>query len=859
MIRHGLKAVSILLVSLLLFACSGETEFQINMKVSLDGRPLGAAIVKVDGTEFGRTGPDGTISKALRRRPGTEVRLAVEKELDGQRIKPWQGSFVVKVPGGEPKTEYAFDVELKGTKYLTVSVSDKSGPVEGAAIELGGKLVGESNSDGKYTYESEKLRKDGIRIEVTKKGYAPWKKTLKVAPGETVEANLSRQTVLVVKALTEEYGVTKPLAGVGVSVDGHDVGATGKNGSLSYKYGGTPGSKVSVKLTASNRIPKAWKKTVVMDGDTEVEHFFYSAAPAQIRVGIYGYAANTPGETLEAERARMSEALANRLFSYLSFKEVPHETFLKEVKDSKLAIDALVAKGWNRSALGNTVDMIILGSVSKDDSGLAFETKVYASGGKLLLSRINYARRMSDIKGVAKKVADSIIEEFPFEGTVVAVEDDRYQINLGKNDYGMSRGMEFDILDPSTDGAGKARGYKNIGVLRLTRAAGDSSWGSAEGVKKGRTVNPGDRVVRRVVSEEAAAGAKTSFTLVAKGGVATDTAPLQSVNVYLNDEWVGSTDPSGKLEIPARLGKKHRLLLYRHGYDKLADVVYLNKDAETREFALNVNNAVLKIDSDPSGAEVFIDGVSAGTTPLLEGRPVPFGFHTLRLKTGGDYREWEEVVEFNTKTVDLTGSNKVRFYKDYLKLGARAEAAGDIGGAVELYKSAERQHPDYSNIKNRLGQLYMDSQHDYASAIREFEEVLSIPENRDIVYKQFSVTYANLGHAYYEAGNALITTDRSTAATDLAKAVQNLEKAKQNTRFFPSDHYEEAVHDTYYFTAIAYHKLYLVTKKAALLEKADIAWREYFDFFPKKLEADQNFASIREGARKYWSQVHDMM
>ncbi|HXI09616.1 MAG TPA: hypothetical protein VNK06_02330, partial [Thermodesulfobacteriota bacterium] len=466
MIRHGLKAISILLVSLLLFACSGETEFQINMKVSLDGRPLREAIVKVDGAEFGRTGPDGTISKALRRRPGTEVRLAVEKELDGQRIKPWQGSFVVKVPaGGEAKTEYAFDVELKGTKYLTVSVSDKSGPVEGAAIELGGKLVGESNSDGKYTYESEKLRKDGIRIEVTKKGYAPWKKTLKVAPGETVEANLSRQTVLVVKALTEEYGVTKPLAGVGVSVDGHDVGDTGKNGSLSYKYGGTPGSRVSVKLTASNRIPKAWKKTVVMDGDTEVEHFFYSATPAPIRVGIYGYAANTPGETLEAERARMAEALGNRLFSYLSFKEVPHEAFLKEVKDSKLAVDALVAKGWNRSALGGAVDMIILGSVSKDDSGLAFETKVYSSGGKLLLSRINYARRMSDIKSVAKKVADSIIEEFPFEGTVVAVEDDRYQINLGKNDYGMSRGMEFDILDPSTDGVGKARSFKNIGVL----------------------------------------------------------------------------------------------------------------------------------------------------------------------------------------------------------------------------------------------------------------------------------------------------------------------------------------------------------------------------------------------------------
>jgi len=829
------------------------------VKVLLDGKPLDQAVVKVDGVDLGRTGADGVLSGTLKRRPGTEVKLAVEKDLAGHRIKPWEGSFVVKTPGGETKTEYAFDVELKGTKYFTVAVKDKEGPVEGAVIEFGGKKVGESGANGKYTYESETLQKKSLNIVVTRKGYAAWKKTVKAEPGDIVEAALHKQTILVVKALTDEYGTTKALPGVGVSINGENVGKTDKNGVLKYNYKGRPGAKVSVELSAAGQIPKVWKKTVVMDENPEVERFFYSASPAPIRVGIYGYASNTPGETLESERARMAEALGNRLFSYLSFKEVQQEKLLEGIKKSKLNIDVITTKGWNKSALNGTVDMIIFGSVLKDNSGLVFETKVYTSGGKLLFSRINNAKSNSDIKSVAKKVANTIVEQFPFEGTVVAVDGDRYQINLGKTDYDMSRGMEFDLLDPKTDGSGRAKGYNNIGVLRITSTGSDSSWGAAEDLKKGRTVNAGDKVVRRIVSEEVASGAKTSFTLVAKGGLAPDLAPLSYVNVYLNDEWVGTTDSSGKAEIPARLGRNHRILLYRHGYDKLSDVVYLNKNEETREFALNVNNATLRIESEPSGAEVFIDGVSIGKTPITQGKPVNFGFHTLTLKTGGDYRDWEEVVEFNRKTVDMTGANRIGFFKDYLKIGARAEAAGDIDGAIEIYKSAEKVHPDYSNIKNRLGQLYMDSKQDYASAIREFEEVLSIPENRELVYKQFALTYANLGHAYYEAGNSLVKTDRNNAATDLSKAIQNLEKAKQNTRFFPPNIYEEAVHDTYYYTAISYHKLYLITKKAALLGKADLAWREYFDFFPKKLESDQNFAGIQEGARKYWTQIHDMM
>ena len=104
----------------------------------------------------------------------------------------------------------------------------------------------------------------------------------------------------------------------------------------------------------------------------------------------------------------------------------------------------------------------------------------------------------------------------------------------------------------------------------------------------------------------------------------------------------------------------------------------------------------------------------------------------------------------------------------------------------------------------------------------------------------------------------LLRKDKKAAAGNFAKAIKKLNIAKQNTRFFPKRQFDEAVHDTYYYSALSYHKLYLVTKKRALLEKANMAWREYFDFFPKNLAQKGDFVKVRNAARKYWDQIKDL-
>ena len=136
---------------------------------------------------------------------------------------------------------------------------------------------------------------------------------------------------------------------------------------------------------------------------------------------------------------------------------------------------------------------------------------------------------------------------------------------------------------------------------------------------------------------------------------------------------------------------------------------------------------------------------------------------------------------------------------------------------------------------------------------------ISLPANRQLIYKQFAVMFANLGHAYYEKGSELVNRNNEAATQNLAKALQNLQTARQNMRFFPAQRYDEAVHDTYYYTALSYHKLYLLTKKGSYLDAANTAWQDYFDFFPAKLEGNGAFEQSRQAARKYWDQIQDAM
>lgn len=853
--KHAMRLILILSAALLLFGCGEKLELKV--KAKMDGRPATQAKVAVDGEEKGFTDSNGDFSKIIRKKPGADVEVTVSSEIPGYRIMPWKGTFLMKLPKQGKIDTYSFDAELTASRYVTIIAAEKGTPVPDAVVKAHGKEMGKTDAKGEFIYEYKELPKAGVDLAVTKSGYGVWRKTGAVEPGQRLDAALSKRVLITVTALAEEYGQASGIPGITVTVDKKTVGKTDARGVATYSYDGEPGRKAQLVLSGSGYIPASWKTSVVLEGEVNIQRYFYPATPKPIRAGIYRFVSNTPGADIKDILSQTESALATQLFKNACFREVPSKTLQAEMKHARLGIEKITVKGWRETPLRRTVDMIILGSVARDDKGLLIETKFYTSGGKLILSQLTRARSAGDINSAAKEITAAVLERFPFEGTVIGSEDDRYRVNIGKT-YKISRGTEFALMAPRLDETGKISGYRETGKLKVKKSEEAGSWTVVEDLKKGEKINVGDRVVRRIFREGEEEAARSYFILSVKGGVPPDVSPLGAVNIYVNEEWLGSTGADGKAQVPVRIGKNFNLVLYRHGYQQMGEKVRIEKNKDTKEFVLNVNNSVFKVESEPSSADVFVDGEKIGRTPIHDGKLVNLGFHTVRVSVGGDYRDSEEVMEFARKVEDRTGSAKIILHKDYLKIGDRAVQQGNVDAAIQAYRSTEKGHPDYSEAHHRLAQIYLDDKEDYDSAIREFENVLSLPENQQLVYKQYAVAFTNLGHAYYEKGNALVQKDKDAAAQNFAKAIQNLQTAKQNTRFFPNLHYDEAVHDTYYYTALAYHKLYLITKKNPILNNANLAWREYFDFFPKNLEGNRAFEETRESAQKYWEQIKNL-
>ena len=846
---HTHHLIAALAVTML--AACGE-RLDIEVKARIDGQPVPQAVVVLDREQLGVTDAQGQLTKQVRKKAGSESDLTVTKEMPGYRIEPWKTTFLVKLPKEGQANSYRFEAVLNATRYVTLRVSDKGAPLAEAEVTAGGKPVGATDAKGEVVYAYKQQPPKGTELAVAKTGYSSHRATYALEPGQVIEVALNREALLAIRALTDEYGRASGVPGLTVSIDGKTAGKTDAQGGYSYTYRGDPGRRIVVALAAPGYIPAAWKTAVKIEGPVNLQRYFYPTTPKPIRVGIYRVVGNTPGVDLKDVAAQAEQSLGNQLFRFPAFREVPTQTLQAEVTQRKLNVDRMVTKGWQDTPLRATVDMIVLGSVAKDNDGYLMEVKFHTAGGKVIFSEIGRARSARGIDSAVRDIVSNVIERFPLEGTVIAEEGERYRINIGRN-WKIGRGTEFTLTAPTLGEGGKVSGYRETGRVEVRRGDDASSLVEVASLKQGAKVQIGDRVVRRSSRDEEA----TTALLGVKGGVGTEVNPLAGTNVYLNGEWKGATGTNGQAEIPLRLGRNYSLMLYRHGYQQFTGKLSVAKSGEPHEYALEANNALFKVDSEPSGASVTLDDEQLGKTPLTGGKPVTLGFHSLRLTYGEDYRDFFEVMEFTKKEEDRTGERRIVLQKDFLKIGDGARQKGDIDAAIKAYASTGRDHPDYAEAHRRLGDIYLDDKEDYDRAIAEFESVLSMPENEQLIYKQFAVTFTNLGHAYCEKGNRLANSDRDAASQAYAKAIKALQTAKQNTRFFPKGEYDEAVHDTYYYTALSYHKLYLITKQPAVMNSASLAWREYFDFFPKKLESVPAFADARAAATRYRDQIRE--
>lgn len=839
--RVGITAAGAALLALLVGGTAGCTKPTVTLEVTAsqaDGAPLAGVAVQVDGQPKGETKDDGKLHiPLLGPEPGSELMVTASLERPGVRFDPIEERIIVRrYEAGKPETlRLPLALTMEAVEAVSeISVESAGVPVKGAEVRLDGKKIGVSDEAGLLKVQLAPALSRQAKVAVALKGYEEYTEDATLAGGSRVTVTLAKRGAnAVVRVVQEKLGRWAGVEGAEVTVDGQRAGKTDASGAVRVV---APSKDARVEVRKAGWQPEPAKAKLPAGQAAEITVALAPSSAPTYRIAVLPPTSAVIGDKeVDDLLPEIEERLTDFLFAHGVFERVDPEAFQKAMKASKLSPQKLVANGWDGTPLGALADAVVTTVASKAEGELVLSIRAVSVKGKTIAG-LAETGKATKLRLVCEQATDKILEAFPFEGHVLEATGGRLVTTLGSaGDRSVKRGGAMAVYRLAP---GKGKGV-SLSELGRGKVKGVDEKRSEIEVPAAMKVQVGDKVAW--IPRETAATMDGLVTFTVKAGKEGVERAMADVTIYRNGVWVGATSPAGELKVPVPTGQKVSFIFVRGGIPAHVETLKIERGQDRASVLMPAAMCRLKIDSEPSGARVTVDGEELGTTPMET--DVFMGFHRVRVEpTSGDRRAFDKVLELVSLEENLTGDKKIVLMRDVMKESEIRLARGDVDGAISVLEGVQKEHPDFSQAHHRLAGIYLDEKKDADRAIQEFEQVLSLPENRELVNKRFAVTFLNLGRAYY-------------LQKGYDRAISQLTVARDNKRFFPRESHDRATHDTLYYLALSSHKLYHAQRSERVLQETAARWKDYFDFFPESLRDDDDVRTARAGSEQFYEEV----
>jgi len=693
---------------------------------------------------------------------------------------------------------------------------------------------------------------DNVHILARATNFQPQTKIISLAHGDKVRIDLIRGQAMEVFALQKNYKAIRGLHDVTIKLGSKDIGRTDPFGYFAHNLPQKPAEDTTITLEAPGQLPSRISQNLSGTGPWTIVQGFSSKTPARARLLLLPLRIQNSGSETPDPNAIISwdrviqEGLRQNLINQPPFMEADWERISQILDRNGLSLQQIGRQGWNQPDLLAEFEWtlrptLILGPAS------SLELSLINADGRVVgasLQRLTARPDARAIRALFSQASRDLSAYLPFEGSLVEGEKEGFRINLSQQSgHVLKVGETLRLHGLQVDGTGSQPGWNDIGSAQIIESGEGFSRVRITELKPRTTAGVGQIVALQRQPE----GGDKYITIT---DIA-DKRSLAQVNLYLQDRWIGTTDKQGIARLSQfAVSRRGVLTAVRTGY-RLHQDDFIWIEGKDKTIALQRSSIPIRIETDPSNAQIKLNGRLIGRSPLYQSMDIPGPTAQIEIILNEEYKSLNQIVSFDEEGLDWSGTRAVHLEKDLRREARQLIQAGRLTEAIHLLEALPQTHPDFLLVQHELGDIYLNQSLDPIKAAAAFHRVTSRPEVANFVDKRFIGTQINEAIAIYHIGEKLKNTDQAAAISSWQKTKELLDLCEGQLRFIPEEQYIQAVHSLSYYRALSLHRIWGQTQRGEDLKIAHESWKKYIESTALATPGDKHYGLVKKAETFY--------
>jgi hypothetical protein len=803
--------------------------------------------------------------KALAEEEKVDTNIDEQEVINAQTVSvPIEPVGIPAATMGPPsKIEPANALKHVGESLFTVHVFQGKTPVKDAAISYG--LPGGSdlkdacktNDRGRCVIRFIGYKVADVTLVASKSGFKTLTKSVTFEHKGKIQLQIEKGHTLDIYALVKNYNYKNGIKDAEVFINGKSVGKTDSFGKYSYLYEGKKEDLVAVSIKAKGHLPEVFETDFIASDSMNLVKFFAPEIPPPAKVVVL-----TPKIAGAADAVKISmvngdldqrirHSTSQSLFSTSAFLEYPQALFDSHLKTFGAGSGDILSKGWSDLEAKKLVDVLLVPTVVFEDKIILELSMVDSKGVTVAAAKetLDDANDGASINRAVADIAKKVIRAFPFEGAVLSKNGNAVNVNLGfASGRGVKSGDILDVYGLQVEKHGRSKAFGKIATLVVKEVVDAEARTTVQQLEPRSTIERGDIVSMRVRRPTTVNSAQVRVSTNKSG----KESEIAGANVYFNETWIGSTGSDGRLY--AEVTGTGTLKVIKQGFAPFNTHVGMRSGVR-HDVTLKAQSAYLRVDSQPQGAKVTLDGAVVGITPINTPVAAKVGFVKLQVEGPEGFKTYSQVLELDEGTLDLTGARAITLEQNVLNKALALKTAGKLQEAAAAFAAVPTEHSDYLSAQHELGQIFLMNLNMPARAAEAFGKITATENVKNFSDKRFIGSHINEGIAVFQTAERLVNEDPTAAQAHYRKAIAIFENIIPHLRHVPSAQYNKAVHNVDYYKALAKHRLWNETKDPTLLSDALKTWKSYIDGSARSVPVQNADKAFVDNAQVYYRQA----